>query len=92
MSTPGPYQMAKFGWSIEMHCPGPLPEQKDRYLPHALHADAWMVEQLNKAHHFDKLLEAARAALDGWQVGDDVAGPMRSLRAVLAECEEETDG
>ena len=72
MSTPpGPYRLGKFGFVIEMHCPGPLPEQKDRYLPHALHVDAWVVEQLNKAHHFDKLLEAAKKADE---VLDDLCG------------------
>ena len=71
MSTPpGPYRLGKFGFVIEMHCPGPLPEQKDRYLPHALHADAWLVEQLNKAHHFDKLLKAAKLGAESL---DDLA-------------------
>ena len=55
--VPGPFRLGKYGFVVEMKCPGPLPGQEDRYLPHAVHADEWMVEQLNRASHFDALVD-----------------------------------
>ena len=71
--TPGKYRLSKYGNSIEMKCPGPLPGQENRYLPHAIREDEWLVNQLNKATHFERMLAALKALFENTDDGDCTA-------------------
>ena len=84
--------MQKYGWTIERLCPGPLPGEEERYLDFNILPNEWLVEQLNRATHFERMLEALqsiRVTLPG--LDGDKGDLFDRVRSAIAKTEVKDD-